>query len=1638
MSNFETGTLNYNRPLNSDINLNTLLKVVPTEGNLVYEYNPFRNYRLEVDMYEYQNHMYTLQELELEFNISISNNVWTKDGTELTNEVPLLVEAGSLVNFETDQLSFDINHPVDILPQYSYDGSVNLIFNDGKNIPRLVNSRFTYLTKNTYKIIDRKGNNDTNIYDQGGQFDIDTSLYKRVVEIPKLEFLGIESSGNLDIGNYNFYFKYSDSDGNETDFVAESGNVVLFIGTDLRSITSGIRDENSYKSVRFILSNIDSGYSYVNVYYTRNTSDVDGNVITKAYRINKQYDVNRSLICNLNITGVEDVSEIPLTDINTQYNIASSVEAQSSCQNMLFLGNIHKANVDYQELTDLALRFTPTVATKEYQLIEHDYSNDVTNTYSDPNFIYKFTSYANGELYRLGVVFIMSDNSLSPTFNIRGKNALTSDRNQYTSIPVYKADGTRSYVSSDETNGVIIKTEHYTPISSASIENVWGIVKLQQESNDSTTIYGLRINIDHEVDVMKQMKKYGIKGFFFVRQKRIPIKLCQALTIGLDKYSKIPVLPVSPSLINSYKGTKFDTQKPCYIAERFLNNDRVITEDFIDRIYPIDSKNALVRAAICPDFDVNPSLYNQLFSGNTYYFSNANFQSVDPWLIKDSSEDRHFFVQTTYKKLENAYYATKVIALQDSTPTVSLSDQTFKGKAGEAEEGYKFAYLERKNKVKDASNLVRGAFGPYLGILGYENPLSIVNINTSDAYNTSIYELFDIRHTDKSPYYAISDRYAISDIVTPFNEILYRGDSYICTFTHRINRNFQDPESPNNNEIVDSNIWKDNYSIDDQEQLGKINRGDVNAVPLGMWVTFSLVSSANLNIRTLDGSYPSEEGLTGHKRGFYPIYGMDIDGSYKIPEALLHNGGFTKSLGERWNYNVPDVPYIKNNFETRIMYSDIHINDAFKNGFRVFRLSNYRDYPRTYGSITKLVELFGNILCVFEHGVALIPVNERIQSGEGAGGNVFINTSNVLPENPKMLSDTFGTQWADSVVKTPYYVYGIDTIGKKIWRTNGSQFEVISDFKVQQFLNDNITITEREMTPIIGIRNIKSHYNKFKQDVMFTFYDNLHGFEEKVWNLCYNEIMQKFVTFYSWVPSYSANIDNIFFSFDRNTSKLISKLGVSHTGSQFAEGITINNNYLRKDTNIVGICSLSNVQLPSTVGTDITIAYKWSIERDNFGNYKYFSIDSNSGLLKLIDSTSYNYFIANIFSIDPDTGTRIFKDPNDTDYSNRLMALLNIRCEVNLSYTGNDNNIKQYANKWNAQQSLNLGYYESSIGILPEDNLKFLTTDFWKHGQAGIIDIADSIKPTKWYGKQHPFEFEFVIVDGFGIHKIFENLQIISNKAAPESFHFEIVGEVYDFAKDKANMYFRQEATKSLYQYNGSDILYNRNYLNVKPSQIEVLGSTYKGKSTMFPLFYSRVDTIDEIEDYYQTKTSISRNYQNLSGSEIVYDKGLDEFRIATHIKNCPFEDFYDQLIGYTSSNTPIYEKAQYGRLRGNSNYQEDKWLVQIPSITYWQKNEATWEIGSGNKWYPPLNLANNPLPKDMKELHINSDDNIPSELRTLGYRADLLSLDVNKWENAVKETRIRDKYIKIKVRYSGEDLAVITALKTLYTISYA
>jgi hypothetical protein len=78
----------------------------------------------------------------------------------------------------------------------------------------------------------------------------------------------------MSVGNYTFYFKYADIDGNESPFIGETGNIVCHIGSinDPASIRGGLENENSHKLVQLILENLDPAYDYVYVYYTHTSS----------------------------------------------------------------------------------------------------------------------------------------------------------------------------------------------------------------------------------------------------------------------------------------------------------------------------------------------------------------------------------------------------------------------------------------------------------------------------------------------------------------------------------------------------------------------------------------------------------------------------------------------------------------------------------------------------------------------------------------------------------------------------------------------------------------------------------------------------------------------------------------------------------------------------------------------------------------------------------------------------------------------------------------------------------------------------------------------------------------------------------------------------------------------------------------------------------------------------------------------------------------------------------------------------------------------------------------------------------------------------------------------------------------------
>ena len=77
-------SISWHKVLENDMPLNVMLNVLPTKGNLVYEYNPFRNYRLTKDKYYYDGKYYTVNKQKITGKELIDYYI------ELINKYPII------------------------------------------------------------------------------------------------------------------------------------------------------------------------------------------------------------------------------------------------------------------------------------------------------------------------------------------------------------------------------------------------------------------------------------------------------------------------------------------------------------------------------------------------------------------------------------------------------------------------------------------------------------------------------------------------------------------------------------------------------------------------------------------------------------------------------------------------------------------------------------------------------------------------------------------------------------------------------------------------------------------------------------------------------------------------------------------------------------------------------------------------------------------------------------------------------------------------------------------------------------------------------------------------------------------------------------------------------------------------------------------------------------------------------------------------------------------------------------------------------------------------------------------------------------------------------------------------------------
>jgi hypothetical protein len=515
---------------------------------------------------------------------------------------------------------------------------------------------------------------------------------------------------------------------------------------------------------------------------------------------------------------------------------------------MLFFGNIWKPEIDYEFLEKASLLFIPTTQIEEKANVGSfsgkykDFSKKYG--YYNSKQLYYNLGYFPEEYYRLGIVYILKDGTLSTVFNIRGyvdlhdPVKLTPLKEIQTTEEGLVLPITKHY----ENNKGVFKTKRKTPYSANKIQPLNITISFQYNED-----------LDGEYNGENYAVKLSelIKGFFFVRQNRIPTFYAQGLVVGKTKndFGNIPVIKskdkyiaesfIIPSKLKQYLDDSGDPNKGFDPKLMTSKDGNVLGNNYIE----VPERNVENKSIIVPEAQVRQPIFNSLFTSADFtletfatpeksqdwviinkkhlYLSPKDFDYVNPDVQPNKNVEKLTIVPQGMKITTDGENYFSAVA-GDPNWTINVVDVVYNPKQTVGKGVGKV-----NDKLTDSPYKIRGNFGLYVGKeTNIHEYGTIINIRPKD-YNPESQEYcvnqFTLRSNTQEPYYAISERFELPTLEgdpnngIPYNltikKVCYRGDCYICQVTHRIHSNFIDNEMPLNDNIVDHLTWYNNYAV---------------------------------------------------------------------------------------------------------------------------------------------------------------------------------------------------------------------------------------------------------------------------------------------------------------------------------------------------------------------------------------------------------------------------------------------------------------------------------------------------------------------------------------------------------------------------------------------------------------------------------------------------------------------------------------------------------------------------------------------------------------------------------------------------------------------------------------------------------
>lgn len=321
----------------------------------------------------------------------------------------------------TTLFDWDMEHQIDIFAREDFDNSVNLYICDYKNPNRVFNSGF-----------DQLGGIKNRLYNS-------TDFYTNINQILttgnelNLQLDGIIAGGQIQYGNYIFYFRYLNQNFNPSSFIVESGPCQIYEGTmgSMYTVEGGQYAAVSDKKVMFTLSNLDQTYSYIEVAYTKYYGDQSCVQLSETYLIDFKYPIIGQTSISIVIDGTENLIPLDVSEILKNISTENCCKTHTHTDNMYFGANWKGIDINNDALAYFTLKIHSHYDDSKHMNSSQYFENETLavnilnpGEYKDYERTYENAGYFRTETYPFGAIYELNNGSYTYAYPVTAYDEL--------------------------------------------------------------------------------------------------------------------------------------------------------------------------------------------------------------------------------------------------------------------------------------------------------------------------------------------------------------------------------------------------------------------------------------------------------------------------------------------------------------------------------------------------------------------------------------------------------------------------------------------------------------------------------------------------------------------------------------------------------------------------------------------------------------------------------------------------------------------------------------------------------------------------------------------------------------------------------------------------------------------------------------------------------------------------------------------------------------------------------------------------------------------------------------------------------------------------------------------------------------